>query len=314
MRIIRGTEALKINSPTAVTIGIFDGVHRGHKKILGELKRQVRIIKGKSCIITFEPHPLKVLMPKQAPPMVISTAHKMRLFEEDGADIAVIIRFTKRFASMAPLRFAEEVLKKRLNTKVLLAGENFVLGKGRSGDIAHLKSIGKKLGFKVRSVRPLLSGGDIISSTLIRRLIISGELLRAKRLLGREVSVLGTVVKGEARGRAIGFPTANIDPHHEAIPPSGVYIVRVKLKSKQYRGILNIGFRPTFKKARRAEEPTVEVHIFGLNRPIYRKDIEVVFLKRIRDERKFRSRGLLRLRIKKDMATAKEYFKKTDRR
>ncbi len=309
MKIIRGIKNLKIKSPTAVTIGIFDGIHKGHRKVLKELKKYSRIIKGKSCVITFMPHPMKVLMPKMTPPAVISPAHKMRLLEAEGIDIVLVINFTKSFAAVTPLRFANDVLKK-LNTKVLLIGDNFVLGRDRSGNVQHLKDIGKRLGFKVVSVPPLMSGKKIISSTLVRKLIMSGDFIKAKKLLGRYVSVLGTVCKGAERGRTIGFPTANINPHHEAIPPSGVYIVKARLDGKQYRGILNIGSRPTFYPRKKDAEPVIEAHIFDFNKPIYGRDMEISFLKKIRDEKNFGDKHKLAIRVGKDAAIAKRYFAK----
>jgi len=320
MKIVRGIQNLNIKTPTAVTIGIFDGVHRGHQKILRQLKKYSRAIKGKSCVVTFKPHPLKVLKPRMTPPMLISSEHKLRLLEAEGVNIAVIINFTDDFAAMTPARFAKDILKKKLNTKELLVGENFVLGKGRSGDVKHLKRIGPRFGFNISVIKPLKSGNRVVSSTLIRKLIMSGDLKKARQLLGRDVSVLGTVVKGSMRGRTIGFPTANVDPHHEAIPPSGVYIVKAKLEGKQYRGILNIGFRPTFHPAptrrgwvhavRNESEPVIEVHIFDFNKPIYGREMEIIFLKKIRDEKKFNNKLELIARVKRDTAIAKEYFKK----
>lgn len=319
MRIIRGIKNLKVKGPTAVTIGIFDGVHKGHRKILKELKKYSRIMKGKSCVITFEPHPLKILTPKESPPSLISTAHKMRLLEANGVGAALVINFTKYFSKTAPSRFAEEILKKRLNAKLLLVGEDFVLGKGRSGDVRHLKEIGVRFGFNVRSVKSLKSNGRVISSTLIRRLIMSGRLAEAKKLLGRDVAVLGTVGKGARRGREIGFPTANIDPHHEAVPPSGVYMVRAKFGGRSYNGVVNIGFCPTFHPAsargrgvhshRKYAEPVIEAHIFDFDGNIYGRDMEIIFLKKIRDEKKFGGPRELAMRIEKDMAVARKYFK-----
>ncbi|MDP3789760.1 MAG: bifunctional riboflavin kinase/FAD synthetase [Candidatus Omnitrophota bacterium] len=310
MRIIYGIKYLEVKGPTAVTIGIFDGVHRGHRKILRELERRSRLIGGKACVVTFEPHPLEVLKPHMTPPMLISLEHRMRLLKEEGVDIAAVINFTGDFAVMTPARFAEEILKKKLNAKDLLVGENFVLGKGRAGNVKNLKRIGKRLGFNVRAIKPLKSGGQVVSSTLIRKLIMSGRLENARQLLGRNVSVLGTVVRGERLGRTIGFPTANIDPHHEAIPPSGVYAVKVRIGRKEHEGVANIGFRPTFYRRKPEKGPVIEVHILDFFRLIYGKNAEVIFLKKIRQERKFKDGRALCLRIKKDIATAKDYFKK----
>ncbi len=310
MKIIRSVKKIRTKSPAAVTVGIFDGVHRGHRKILRELIKCARRIKGKSCVVTFEPHPIKVLKPRGALPMLASSEHKMRLLEEEGVDVTAIIKFTPDFASMTPMRFAEDILRKRLNTKILLIGEDFVLGKGRSGNAESLKKIGRRLGFSLRIIKPLRSGSSVISSTMIRGLIMSGAIKKAGRLLGREVSVLGTVVKGSRRGRVIGFPTANVDPHHEAIPPRGVYIVKARIDGRVYRAILNIGFRPTFYAVNKKSEPVIEAHIFNFNKPIYGRDIEIIFLKRIRDEKKFTDKRKMAARVKKDIAAARKYFSK----
>lgn len=308
MKIIYGIKNLKIKKPTVTTIGIFDGIHRGHKKILKLLKERAKRIKAMSCILTFDPHPLKILHPHKTPPMLISTRHKLNLLAEEGIDIAVVINFTKSFADIGPIRFVKEILVKRLDVKELLVGENFLFGKNRSGTVKGLKRLSQRFGFKVHIISPLRAGRRIISSTLIRRLTMSGKLNEAKRLLGRDISILGTVTKGVRRGRIIGFHTANLDLHHEAIPPSGVYIVRVKLANKVYRGVLNIGFRPTFNRVKDKREPVVEVHIFNFNKSIYGKDIEVIFLKRIRTERRFKNKEHLILRIKKDIEIARKYF------
>lgn len=314
MKIIYGIKDLRIKEPIVASIGIFDGVHRGHRKILKLLKRRARKIQAKSCVLTFDPHPSRILHPAKRPPMLISTRHKLNLLAEAGVDIAALINFKKSFAAIRPGLFVKKVLVKRMNAKELLVGENFLFGKKRRGTIKNLKSLGKKFGFRVHAVRPLKSGGKVISSTMIRKLIMSGRLKEAGRMMGRSISILGTVTEGTKRGRILGFPTANLDLHHEAIPPSGVYIVKVKLAGREYCGILNIGFRPTFEKVKRGIEPTAEVHIFNFNRPTYGKDIEVVFLKRIRSERRFKDHKRLLLRIEKDIGIARKYFNRVESR
>lgn len=295
---------MKIRTATVATIGIFDGVHRGHKKILKLLKARARAKRAKSCVLTFDPHPSKILHPEKTAPMLVSTKHKLNLLAREGVDITVLINFSKSFAEVDPIIFVKRVLVDIVNVRELLVGENFSFGNKRRGSVKTLKRLGRMFGFEVRVIPPLKSGGRIISSTLIRRLIMSGRLSEAKRLLGRDVSILGTVTRGTRRGRILGFPTANLDLHHEAIPPSGVYAVKAKLANKAYRGIVNIGFRPTFDKKEK-KEPTVEVHIFNFHKSIYGKDIEVVFMGRIRSERKFKSREHLLARIAKDIAIAK---------
>ena len=332
MKIIRGIKNLKIKQPTVATIGIFDGIHRGHKRILELLKKRAKDIKAKSCVLTFDPHPSRILHPYRTPPMLISTRHKLHLLAAEGVDITVLINFTKNFASIGPRRFVTDVLVERMNIKELLVGKNFLFGKKRRGTVKILERLGENFDFRVRAIPSLKMNGRIISSTLIRSLIMSGRLNEAERLIGREVSILGTVTKGTKRGRILGFPTANLDLHHEAIPPNGVYIVKVRLENREYRGILNIGFRPTFapldnkssriNKIQQGEyltdfkgtigkrESTVEVYIFNFNKSIYGKDIEVIFLKRIRSERRFRNREGLLSRIQKDIDIARKYFKK----
>lgn len=310
MKIIYGIENINIKSPTVAAIGIFDGIHRGHKKILRLLRQRAAKAKAKSCVLTFDPHPSKVLQPDKVPPMLISTRHRLNLLKSEGVDIVILIKFTEGFAGMEPGRFVEDVLVGKMNIKELLVGRDFLFGRNRSGSVGDLRQLGESFNFKVHSVEPLKSGRKIISSTFIRKLAISGKLKEAARMLGREVSILGTVREGSRRGRLLGFPTANLDPHHEAIPPSGVYIVKVRLANKEYGGILNIGFQPTFNKKKSAKDPTIEVHIFNFRGQIYGKDLEIIFLKRIRSERGFKNQEQLLARIRKDADIAEGYLNK----
>lgn len=299
MRIIYGLKKCRIKEPTAVAIGIFDGIHLGHKKVLREVKKAARRIKGKSCVVTFDPHPAKVLHPHRKPPMLVSTAHKLFLLGQEGIDITVVVRFDSRFSRLSPAEFVQ-LLADRLNAREILVGSDFLFGQKRSGDVNTLRREGSRLGILVRSVPHVKSGGSIISSTLVRTLVMAGRLEAAEKLLGRKVTVLGTVKKGTTVGRLLGFPTANLDLHHEAIPPSGVYIVKIKLGSILYNGVANIS---------EGKDGLVEVHIFGFRKNIYGKDLEVMFLKRIRAEAVFKDRQKLRDRIKKDAAVALRYFK-----
>ena len=242
--------------------------------------------------------------------MLISTKHKLNLLKKEGIDVTVLVSFTKKFASIDAVTFVKDILVKKINVKELLVGKNFLFGRDKKGNIDRLRKLGKTFNFNVRSISPFKEGEDVISSTLIRKLIMSGRLKKAKKMIGRDVTILGTVSAGARRGRHLGFRTANLDLHHEAIPPSGVYLVKAKLENKEYNGILNIGFRPTFsEKGREEKDPTAEVHIFGFNRSIYGKDIEVIFLKRIRRERKFKNKEHLLLRINEDIGVAKKYFR-----
>lgn len=291
----------KIKRSTA-TIGIFDGVHRGHQKILEKLVREARKLKTKSLVITFYPHPRKLLNPQSKVPLLISLEHRLKLMEEEGVDFFLVIKFTQAFSRIKADDFIKEILVNKLGIKTLVVGENFLFGYRGKGNFSLLRSLSKKYGFRLLGVKPVKMKSKYVSSTRIRRAIEKGDLKNASLMLGRPVTVLGTVVKGRKFGRHLGFPTANIDPHHEAIPPGGVYAVDVQLGEKNYKGILNIGTRPTFRKDK---DPTIELHIFNFKKDIYKKDVEIIFKKKIRDERKFSSVEALRKQIHKDTLRAR---------
>lgn len=286
---------------TIAAIGIFDGVHLGHRRIIKAAVRAAKRSKGRSIVITFDPHPLKVLKPCQPIPSIMSTAHRMRLICELGADVCAVIKFTRRFSGLKPRDFIKKVLVDRFKASELFIGSNFVFGKNNAGSAALLKRLGPEYGFKVAIVPMVKVNGKVVSSTAIRNLIIRGKIKEASRMLGRPVTVFGTVVSGASRGRLLGYPTANIDPHHEAIPPSGVYAVRVRLGNKKFGGALFIGHRPTFGE----KEPVIEAHIFDFRSMIYGEDIEVTFIKRLRGVRKFAGHRKLVEQIRKDDAYAR---------
>ena len=279
--------------PTVVTIGIFDGVHKGHQAILKKAAKEAKRSRLKSVVITFNPHPVKVLNPAAKIPLLISLEHRIKLIKGAGIDDCRILKFTKAFSKMTAEEFIKKILIEKLNLKVLVAGENFLFGFKEKGDKGLLKKLSRIYNFKFYSIPPLKIYGDFVSSTRIRKAIERGDLRLASKLLGRPVTILGAVVKGKRIGRAIGFPTANIDPHHESIPPSGVYSVDVILGEKLHRGILNISTRNI-----------VEAHIFNFNKNIYGKDIEVIFKQKIREEKKFNSLEALQRQIHLDIQKA----------
>ncbi|NQT23299.1 MAG: bifunctional riboflavin kinase/FAD synthetase [Candidatus Omnitrophica bacterium] len=306
MKILYASRELPhINKPMAA-IGIFDGAHKGHQKLLSALVKRARYKNKKAVVITFSPHPYKILHPHKSPPMLFSLAHRLRILGNLGVDIVFVLRFTRRIASLSPEAFVERYLVKGLDIGELFVGDNFKIGHGRTGGLKQLKRFSAKYNFKLNVIPCRKINQKLISSTLIRKLLIEGNLKGAAARLGRRASILGTVVRGDRRGRIIGYPTANLDLHHEAVPPAGVYVVLVKYNGKNYKGVLNIGFCPTFKK--RARERTVEVHIFGFKKTIYGADLEIVFLKKIREERHFHNREHLRLQIKKDLRQSQVLF------
>jgi len=276
--------------PSIVTIGIFDGVHKGHQAILKKVIRRAKIARLKSVVVTFNPHPVKVLSPGAKIPLLMSLGHRIRLIKKMGVDECLVMRFTKGFSRLSPEDFIKNVLVDKFNLKALVTGGNFLFGFEEKGGVALLRKLSRAYDFKFYSVPPLKMDGNFISSTRIRRLIEEGDLKLASKMLGRPVTILGTVVKGRRFGRKIGFPTANINPHHESIPPGGVYGVDAVLGEKKYRGILNISGRKI-----------IEVHIFNFKKDIYGKDIEIIFRQKIRDEKKFKSPEALKKQIQLDI-------------
>jgi riboflavin kinase/FMN adenylyltransferase len=287
---------------TVAAIGIFDGVHRGHAKIISSAAREAARTGARGIAITFDPHPAKVMDPRRKTPSIISTPHRVHLIRRLGLGKCEIIKFNRKFAGISPEGFARDILVRKFGVTKVFVGSNFVFGKANSGDARMLKRLGAELGFAVKVFPMVKSGRRDISSTSIRKMIISGNLKGAQRMLGRPVSVFGTVVSGRKRGRLLGYPTANIDPHHEVIPPGGIYAVWVKVKGRTYGGALFIGASSTFGE----KEPSIEVHIFGLHEFIYKEDIEVIFVKRLRGSRRFRHHDSLVRQIKRDDIAARK--------
>jgi riboflavin kinase/FMN adenylyltransferase len=310
MKVIRGLRSFRDNiEKSAVTVGVFDGVHIGHQKVIKRAVSRARKIGGKSVVVTFDPHPAKVLNPKARVPSLTSLNHRIRLIGRLGADYLVIVRFTKALSRIAPHEFVRKTLIGKLGMRELCVGENFCLGRGGKTGVKELASIAKELCFALRAIKPVRIRGRQVSSSGIRHLIVEGNLAAASRSLSRPVSILGTVVKGSRRGRILGFPTANINPHHEAIPPSGVYAVFVSFGKKVYDAVLNIGVRPTFGQE---IDPTIEVHIFDFWGTIYGKDLEISFARKLRDERRFSNRHELASQIVRDAESARAWLRKSN--
>jgi len=289
-----------------VTIGVFDGVHKGHQRILQAAVKAARRKRVKSVVVTFEPHPMRVLAPQKETPFLTTVAHRLKIIGEFGVDACVVLRFDKKFASLSAEGFAQRVLASKIGACKVVVGENFLFGR-QQANVARLAELGERFGFCVRRIKLLKHRGHLISSSRIRKEIEAGRIRSAAAMLKRPVSVFGTVVRGDARGRVLGFKTANINPHHEAIPPSGVYAVLGRFGGRRYKGVLNIGRRPTFYGPRGEDkEPLIEAHIFGFNKNIYGRDLEVQFVRKLRMEKKFLDQEKLRRQIRNDAKKAKE--------
>jgi riboflavin kinase / FMN adenylyltransferase len=295
MRVIRDLNDIRGFRNAVVAIGVFDGVHRAHRTIIKAAIRRARRIGGPAVVITFWPHP-------RGQESVYSLEHRLRLFEQLGVGLCIVVPFTRAFARLSPQEFAGKIICDRLKARAVYVGENFRFGKDASGDARELSLLLKPRGVAVRVFKTVKARGNVVSSSYIRRLISRGELAAARALLLRPVSVYGNVVRGTGIGSRLGFPTANIDPHHEITPPNGIYAVRVLFNGTRAKGVCYIGTRPTFR--RRNARPSIEVHILKFNKMIYGKYLEAQFIRKIRDDKAFASPEALVSQIKRDIIKA----------
>ncbi|MFW2367367.1 MAG: bifunctional riboflavin kinase/FAD synthetase [Desulforhopalus sp.] len=304
MKIFRSIEDIARPLENAcVTIGNFDGVHYGHQQLFATVANRARAMNGTSVAITFNPHPLQVLLPGGI--KLISTCEqKVELIEMAGLDGLLVIPFTREFAKTTADTFVKDLLVERLGVKELVVGYDYAFGKGRSGNIDFLKKQGEMYGFPVTVVEACYINKQLVSSTKIRELIREGRMADARELLGRHYQIRGTVQVGKQRGgKVIGFPTANLKFNDEdLVPKHGVYVTQVVCDNRCYGGILNIGYNPTFGE----EQLVAETHIFDFNEDIYGKPIRVNLLKFLRSERKFSGAEELAEQITKDVVIAKE--------
>lgn len=285
-----------------LTLGTYDGIHLGHQKIIRLVVEKARQIDGASCVVTFDPHPRQILAPDSAPDLLTSTKKKIELIEALGVDAICLIRFNPEFAKIEARDFVKDFLIGTLHMRIIIEGYDWRFGKGRKGGVGLLREMGKDDGYEVEQVDGVAIDGQVISSTLIRELVILGDLDVAAGYLGRRYSITGDIVEGSRLGREIGFPTANIKPHHGAIPPNGIYAVWVDVAGMRRQGTLNIGYRPTVTEEKKR---TVEVHIMDFYQDIYNEEMEITFVEKLRDEEKFPSLEALTAQIKKDVEKAR---------
>lgn len=290
---------------TVVAIGIFDGVHVGHRSLIEKMVAVGRKKKLKTVVLTFHPHPAQVL--RNVPiNYLTSLRRRIDLIKSLGVDKVWVIEFTKKFARLSPKEFVQEYLIKRLGVKEVFVGDDFRFGENRTGDVVLFEEMGKKFSFKVHHVHTIKKIHHKISSSWLRELILTGKLKQASRLLGRLVSVSGKVIQGRQLGKILGFPTANLQIEGGILPPNGAYIVQVFMGSRKWWGISNIGFRPSVSSLK--QQPLLEVHLLDFHRNIYQKELIVEFLKKIRNEKKFPSVDRLVSQIKKDEKSARRYL------
>ncbi len=290
---------------TVVTVGTFDGVHRGHQDVLDRLAQRASALGTRSVLVTFEPHPLEVVNPSAAPPLLTVGDEKLEVLAESGIDYVAIIPFTRALAGFDAERFVDEALVARYRVRHLLMGHDHGFGRNRAGDENVLRALGEARGFTVEVVEPVVGAhGQPVSSTAIRRAVAGGDLDRAREGLGRPYAVGGRVVRGEQRGRLLGFPTINVPlpSARKLLPPQGVYAVRVQTPRGPFGGMLNLGPRPTFGEA----EATLETHLFDAQGDFYGMRVRLDFLRRLRDTRRFESPEALADQLARDERAARE--------
>lgn len=304
MQTSNSIENLNINKPV-VTIGSFDGVHRGHREVLRQLTDYARQTGGSSVVITFWPHPAAVLGGKQTG-LLSTPDEKLQLMTETGIDWLITLPFTREFAQMEYDVFVTEYLVKKLQISTLLIGYDNKVGRNGRGRFAEVEALAEKLGFEVRQLEVLAADTQPISSTAIRNLLSEGRVIEANQLLGRPYGLSGKVVSGNHIGTKLGFPTANIQPNEcKFVPGNGSYAIRANIDGTEYAGMLNIGNRPTIADA---GQPTIEAHLFNFSGDIYGRTIEVFFVDKIRDERQFANLDELRAQLETDSQTVKGWF------
>ena len=314
--------------PLILALGNFDGVHLGHQKILASVIQQARKARGIPAVLTFNEHPQRVLHHAEAPALLTSPQHRLYLFDQLGIELCFLLPFTLAFSRTPPEKFIEDLFVNRLKVRAIHMGYNAHFGAERRGDGALMKKLARLMGFDFFEVEPVKVKNTYVSSTLIRQALLRGDLEVASEYLGRSFGMFATVVRGKGRGKTLGFPTANLQPHCEILPPCGVYPARMRVQAFHLQpvrgkrrlfeyqkeepgdwrtGILNLGSRPTFEKTSGVVVP--EVHLFDFTGNLYGETVEAVFCRRLREEREFNSRSELVQAIRQDVIRAREYFK-----
>jgi riboflavin kinase/FMN adenylyltransferase len=289
----------------AVALGNFDGVHRGHRKILERVRRVADERGATSVVMTFDPHPPRVVRPDKAPALLMTKAQKLEALADAGLHGVAIVRFTPELSRWDPEMFVRTVLVDWLHVSEVWVGANFLFGHDRAGNFSMLRTLGARYGFKADKIDPVRYKDFVVSSTRIRRLVSEGRIDEAGALLGHQYYIDGTVIHGDHRGRTIGFPTANLCTENELLPPHGVYATTTRIAGVVRASVTNVGTRPTVDDSGRT---VVETHIFDSDRDLYGASIRVGFVQRLRDERAFESLDLLKAQIAADCDRARMLF------
>ncbi|HEX6212789.1 MAG TPA: bifunctional riboflavin kinase/FAD synthetase [Methylomirabilota bacterium] len=290
-----------------LALGNFDGLHRGHLKIIERVRRVAGERAATAVVMTFDPHPPRVVRPDKAPPLLMTMGQRLEALERAGVDGVAVVRFTRALSQWAPETFVRTVLVEWLRVSEVWVGANFLFGHDRAGNFSLLRSLGTTYGFRAEKIDPVRYKEFVVSSTRIRRLISEGRVDEAGALLGHPYAIDGMVVAGDGRGRPMGFPTANLQSDNELIPPHGVYATTVRLDGVIYPSITNVGVRPTFGDG---GAPVVETHLLDGGRDLYGRSLRLGFVLRLRDERRFETAELLQAQIAADVQKARLLFER----
>lgn len=305
MEILRSISELgQLRGSLFLAIGVFDGVHLGHQAVISTSTHHAHSAGGTSVVVTFDPHPAKILRPNEAPHLLTATQHKIALIRALGVGHLLVIKFDKNFAATSPESFVEQLVQASKPLQEICVGHEWSFGKSRAGNLDLLKQLGARFDFSVVGIPPVKANGTVVSSTAIRQAIETGELEKAAEMLGRDYKILGTVTGGEKLGKKIGFPTANLSAHSEQFPPNGVYFAEAWLNGVLLHGVVNLGVRPTVSTG--APERILEIHLLDFDRDIYGQDLEIRFVRYLRPEKKFESVDALVRQIDVDVRQARE--------
>ncbi len=303
MQVLRSIDALSsIPGPLALAVGVFDGIHLGHQEVIRAAQEHATQHHGTAVVVTFDPHPAHVLRPGSAPKLLCGSRHQQLVLAQIGIPCLLACPFTAETAKTPARDFIQQLVEAARPLGCISVGYTWSFGHQREGDIHLLMEMGQQHDFAVYGVPPLKIDGEIVSSTLIRESIATGDFIKAARLLGREYSVFGTVVEGRKLGRQLGFPTANVDVENEQLPPLGVYAVQARIDSVWLPGVANLGRRPTVADN---AEPSLEVHLLDWSGDVYGKDMEVRFTRLLRPEMKFSGLDELKAQIQRDIVAAR---------
>jgi riboflavin kinase/FMN adenylyltransferase len=297
MEIERELASITPQGETLLTIGVFDGVHAGHRYLLEKLQQRAVEKNLLSGVVTFNPHPQSVLHPHNQLPWLSNLEDRVRAFQELGVNIVAVLTFTSKVAQLSARDFMA-LLKKHLKMRGIMVGPDFALGRGGEGNINLLRTLGHEMNFSVEVIPPYTINGEVVSSTLIRQALIQGDMRRVERLMGRYFYLRGKVITSDKRGRVLGFPTANLDiKPQQALPDNGIYATITQVDGKQFPSATNIGIRPTFGEGKKM----VETHLLNYKGDLYGKEIRVEFVQKLRDEKRFASSEELKIQIDKDV-------------